>query len=214
MDKGGIKMSNDEPVEVEVKFQVMDIGRLRRRVAGTGAICQGRVFETNLRFDSADGILSKDSALLRLRQDSRTTLTFKSKPPGSDAEFKIHNEYEVGVSDFGMMKRILSKMGFIPQQTYEKWRETFILEDTSLCIDSMPFGDFLEIEGTPTAIKSAASRLGLVWQQRILMNYLQMFDVIKEYFSLPFHDVTFNNFATVSFDFIPLIEKMQFKRSV
>jgi adenylate cyclase class 2 len=204
----------DEPVEVEVKFQVMDIGGLRRQIAASGAVCRGRVFETNLRLDNADGILSGGAALLRLRQDNRTTLTFKSKPPVADAEFKVHNEYEVEVNDFEMMKRILKKIGFTPQQTYEKWRETFILDGTCLCIDSMPFGDFLEIEGSPTGIKNVASRLGLVWQQRILMNYLQIFGIIKEHFNLPFRDVTFENFATVSLNFGPLIEKMRVKRPV
>ena len=146
--------------------------------------------------------------LLRLRQDNRATLTFKTKPLIEDNQFKIHNEYEVTVSDFEMMRRILEKLGFIRRQVYEKWRETFILNATHLCIDSMPFGEFLEIEGTKTAIIAVASRLGMVWQRRILLSYLEIFGIIKQHFDLPFDDVTFDNFAYITHDFGPLIEEM------
>ena len=152
--------------------------------------------------------------LLRLRQDNRATLTFKTKPLIEDNQFKIHNEYEVTVSDFEMMRRILEKLGFIRRQVYEKWRETFILNATHLCIDSMPYGDFLEIEGTKTAIIAVTSRLGLVWDHRILLNYLEMFSIIKKHFDLPFDDVTFDNFASLQHDFSPLFQKMRVRGSL
>jgi adenylate cyclase class 2 len=198
----------EEPVEVEVKFRLADVDGLRRRITGTGAISRGRVFETNFRFDDGNGSLAENATLLRLRQDDRATLTFKAKSPQTDNQFKIQNEYEVTVSDFGMMGRILEKLGFRRQQIYEKWRETFDLNATHLCLDAMPFGDFLEIEGTQTAIIAAASRLGLVWERRILLNYLEIFSIIKQHFGLPFNDVTFDNFASLRFDFSSITEQM------
>ncbi len=203
----------EESVEVEVKFRLADIDGLRRLINGTGAISRGRVFETNFRFDDANGSLAENATLLRLRQDDRATLTFKAKPPKTDNQFKIHNEYEVIVSDFSMMGQILEKLGFRRQQIYEKWRETFDLNATHLCLDAMPFGDFLEIEGTKTAIIAVASRLGLVWERRILLNYLEIFSIIKQHFGLPFEDVTFDNFSSLRLDFSSLIEKMCAHRS-
>ena len=203
----------EKPVEVEVKFLLPDVDNIRRRIASTRAIKRGRVFETNFRFDDANDNLAKNASLLRLRYDDRATLTVKTKPPKADTQFKIHNEYEVTVSDFDMMRHILEKLGFHRRQTYEKWRETFILNATHLCIDSMPFGDFLEIEGTKTAIIGVASRLGLVWDRRILLNYLEMFSIIKQHFRLSFDDVTFDNFASLQHDFRPLVEKMCVKQT-
>ena len=202
----------DNPIEVEVKFPLPDVEEMRRRIADTSAVKRGRVFETNIRFDDVDDNLTSNSSLLRLRQDDRASLTFKTKPPKEDLQFKIHNEYEVIVSDFDMMESILEKLGFIRRQIYEKWRETFILNATHLCIDSMPFGDFIEIEGTKTAIIAASSRLGLVWDHRILLNYLEIFSIIKKHFNLTFDDVTFDNFASVSHDFRPLIQKMRVRQ--
>ncbi len=202
-----------EPLEIEVKFFLTDVENLRQRISGTGAIDRGRVFETNFRFDDSNGSLTGNSSLLRLRKADRTTLTFKARPPETDNQFKIRTEYEVTVSDFGVMRRILEKLGFRRRQVYEKWRETFVLNATHLCLDAMPFGDFLEIEGTKTAITAVASRLGLVWERRILLNYLEIFSIIKQHFDLPFDDVTFDNFASLQLDFRELIEKMCAQKS-
>ena len=202
-----------EPLEIEVKFLLPDVENLRQRIASTGAIEQGRVFETNFRFDDANGSLAGNLSLLRLRKADGTTLTFKSKPPETDNQFKIHTEYEVTVSDFDMMRRILERLGVRRRQVYEKWRETFILNATHLCVDAMPFGDFLEIEGTKTAIIAVASRLGLVWERRILLNYLEIFSIVKQHFGLPFDDVTFDNFASLQLDFRELIGKMSAQQS-
>jgi adenylate cyclase class 2 len=57
------------------------------------------------------------------------------------------NDWEVEVNDFGTMGLIRESLGFHKEQIYEKWRETFALNDTLLCLDTQPFGDFLKIEG-------------------------------------------------------------------
>ena len=107
------------------------------------------------------------------------------------------------------MKHILESLGFREEQVYEKWRETFRLNSTNLCLDTMPYGDFLEIEGQKEDIKELAYRIGLKWQKRILFNYLAIFDVIKQKLNLPFYDVTFSNFINIRFDlaeYLDLIE--------
>lgn len=106
------------------------------------------------------------------------------------------NEIEVSVSDFNAMDQILRTIGFHPAQTYEKWRETFLLDGAELCLDTMPFGDFLEIEGTPDQVKSISAALALSWEKRILANYLSIFAMIKEKEPLTFNDITFDNFKS------------------
>jgi adenylate cyclase class 2 len=189
-----------ENFETEVKFYLPEVNPIRRRIVALGADFKGRVFETNLRFEDADTRLFQKKSLLRLRKDIKTTLTFKSESPFKDDEFKTLQELEVEVSDFAVMKHILESLGFHEEQVYEKWRETFILGDTHLCLDTMPFGDFLEIEGPKKSIKELASRIGLKWHQRILLNYLAIFDIIGKELNLGFSDITFENFKNIRFN--------------
>ena len=105
------------------------------------------------------------------------------------------------------MHDILQAIGFHGEQVYEKWRETFSWGDTLLCMDTMPYGVFLEIEGAKVKIRELARRIGLHWKNRILMNYLEMFQIIRAKAGLTFHDVTFSNFEELrveTTDFIPL----------
>ncbi|MFZ1199063.1 MAG: class IV adenylate cyclase [Desulfobacterales bacterium] len=196
------------PLEIEVKFYVQDAEVLKRQIVAAGAVGRGRVFETNHCFDDDNARLTKSAALLRLRQDDRARLTLKTPPQCSDPRFKTYREDEVVVSDFDTMTRILEGLGFRRRQVYEKWRETFAMEDALLCIDTLPFGNFIEIEGAGEAIIRLAARLGFDWEQRILTNYLAIFDRIKRRFNLPFDDVTFRNFESVSIDIEPLLRQM------
>ncbi len=200
-----------ENFETEVKFYLPEVNPVRRRIMALGADFKGRVFETNLRFEDADNRLIQKKSLLRLRKDIKTTLTFKSEPPFKDDQFKTLRELEVEVSDFDGMKQILESLGFHEEQVYEKWRETFVLSYTHFCLDTMPYGDFLEIEGPKKDIKELASRIGLKWHQRILLNYLAIFDVIRKQLNLGFSDVTFENFKNIRFDLAEhpgLLDKM------
>jgi hypothetical protein len=60
----------------------------------------------------------------------------------------------------------------------------------------MPFGVFLEIEGEKARIREVADRLGMAWKERILFNYLEIFEIICQKEGLSFKDVTFENFKT------------------
>jgi len=190
-----------EHIETEVKFFLTDPVRLREKIFSLGALSGGNIFETNIIFEDKDKNLIKNKSLLRLRNDSKTTLTFKSPPPDKDSRFKMLRELEVEVSDFSTAVRILESLGFIKEQIYEKWRETLVLGNTHFCMDKMPYGDFLEIEGNKEKIIEYASLLGLDWKERILLNYLELFDILKKSLDLSFSDMTFENFRKVGTDF-------------
>ena len=207
-----IERSLMEHLEIEVKFYLSDMDAIRDRILEFGAAPGGRVFETNIRFDDADNHLLQKKSLLRLRRDTKTILTFKSEPLFKDSEFKILRELEVEVSDFATMKQILESLGFREEQVYEKWRETFIFNRTHLCLDTMPYGNFLEIEGQKEDIKKLASQIGLNWKKRILLNYLAIFDVIRQKSNLPFYDVTFSNFINIRFDLANYLDLIEVNR--
>jgi adenylate cyclase class 2 len=95
----------------------------------------------------------------------------------------------------------LNALGYIRCQVYEKWRETWQLSDATICLDTMPFGRFLEIEGSPGTIMRIVHDVELRWEHRILSSYLGIFETLREKERLPFSDVTFDNFKTISIPF-------------
>ena len=187
-------------LETEIKFYLIDLPPLRQRIINLGAQSRGRFFESNVRFEDSARTLRKKKSLLRLRRDRKVRLTYKSTPPEASSQFKIMTELEVAVSDFDTMHLILEALGFHREQIYEKWRETLVLDHTQFCLDSMPYGDFLEIEGQKQDILYFAAQLGLHWDQRILLNYLHIFEILRNNLNLNFSDVTFDNFKNIEVD--------------
>jgi len=182
---------------------------LRRYAPGSkkSAPVQGSGFlSTTSALKHQTTIFYSSGSLLRLRKDNKNTLTFKTRPVIDDPEFKILKEFEVDVSNFETMQTILGALGFRPSFVYEKYRKTFSLGPAAICVDRMPFGDFLEIEGNRDDIRTIAHRLDLDWPERIVLNYRTMFDIIKKELNLTFSDITFENFKGVKMDirrFIP-----------
>lgn len=190
-------MTSEQNLEIEVKFLVADEGALRQRLDAAGAQqVRGSVHEHNVRFDDESGTLLKEGKLLRLRQDDAARLTFKGVAQSDRlSEAKIRVELETTVGDFDLAMAILERLGFKPQQVYEKYRETFRLGDVEVVLDELPFGRFVELEGSEAGIRDAARRLDLPWEERILDNYLLLMARAKAHFGLPFDDLTFENFA-------------------
>jgi adenylate cyclase class 2 len=200
---------NPDHLEVEVKFHLNHPEETLQQLVDLGAVAHSRVFETNVRFEDAEHNLKANHQLLRLRQDDKCRLTYKCRPRRTQSQCKVFREVEVEVGDFMAMRDILVEIGYHPVQTYEKWRQTFHWNEVELCLDTMPYGDFLEIEGPEKNIKKAARRLGLPWEKRILSNYLAMFEAMRAHYKLPFHDVTFANFELHPVDIVPLLENFE-----
>jgi adenylate cyclase class 2 len=205
-------MPSKNNLEVEVKFLVEDLGTLREQLLEAGAaLVRPRIYERNVRFDTAHNALLKEEKLLRLRQDTAVILTFKAPSEFDEgSEAKVREEIEVQVDDFDRMATILGRLGYEPKQVYEKYREAYHLNDLEIVLDEMPYGLFVELEGDEQAIKETAERLGLDWGERILSNYLAMMGLLVDQYNLPFQDITFENFrdSEVSFkDIHPLAAK-------
>jgi len=203
-----MKSSAGDNQEVEVKFLVADLDAVRRRLVAAGATAGApRVYERNVRFDTANGALLARQSLLRLRQDTRVRLTYKGLAAQDIAsEAKVREEIELTVEEFDRMALILARLGFGPAQTYEKYRATFHWRDVEVVLDEMPFGNFVELEGATDAdLKAAAAALGLDWSRRVLTNYLALMEQARRTFDLPFNDLTFANFESRPVDMSALL---------
>ena len=199
---------NSSDLEIEVKFLVADLEGQRQRLEEIGGEQkQPRTFEYNIRFDTQWQSLMLQGKLLRLRQDTAAWITYKGVPEESrPSEARIREELEMEVQSFTTAKAILEKVGFEPQQVYEKYRHTYLLGDVEVVLDELPYGDFVEIEGEDGAIRKAAEQLKLNWADRILKNYLALMQELKEYHQLAFDDLTFENFSDQQAQIADLID--------
>jgi adenylate cyclase class 2 len=189
-----MKRNDNSHLEIEVKFHIKDVDCSKALLAAAGAISGGEIHERNIRYDDRNLNLLKSGCLLRLRKTDRTVLTFKKPPEVKNTDFKIHIETEVEVSDFDNMEAIIEELGYFRVQSYEKYRETFTFNDTQILVDRMPYGNFIEIEGSMESIKKCADILKLDWSKRITLNYLEIFERISKRMNLDFRDITFENF--------------------
>jgi adenylate cyclase class 2 len=159
--------------EIEIKFVVDNEDRLVSRLLAIGAQKVSDGLEHNIVFD--DGEIRKKGILLRLRRtgSGRNVLTLKTTI--HKKEFKEANEIEIEISDFSKAKEILEALGYEIWWIYEKEKTKYALGETVIAIDRLPFGKFMEIEGSETGIRSAITRLGLDPKKGIKETYLELY---------------------------------------
>jgi adenylate cyclase class 2 len=182
--------------EIEAKFFLPELLSIRDVLISSGArISSERGLERNWRFDSPDRRLAKTGEVLRVRMDSSGYLTYKR--PTETPEDRIEIDLEISNGEGAIA--LLQALGYEAVTIYEKYREIFLFEGSFVFLDELPFGSFVEVEGESIdTIKHTSEILGLNWEKRIPMNYLEIFLVLVERLSLPFSDATFDNFSGIS----------------
>ncbi len=180
--------------ETEVKFLVAGLAECERRLQALNARqVQPRTHELNLRFDNADGAFRKSGRVLRLRRDTTVRLTYKD-PGRQEAGAISRREIEITVSDSDAAQRLLEALGYGISFVYEKYRTTYVLGTVEVMLDELPFGNFVEIEGSRAGLRPTAEHLGLDWAAAIPRSYHDIFDNLQSIWHLPFRDLTFANF--------------------
>ena len=114
---------------------------------------EGEDTEENLIFSSES--LMAESAVVRIRRTGkRTVLTYKKWMPDENG-MKHHIEHETEVSDPDELRAIIEGLGVELSLVYEKIRKTWRVREAEVVLDELPFGLFMEIEGSPEAIREA-----------------------------------------------------------
>lgn len=114
---------------------------------------KGEDFEENTIYGGS--ILDEKFAVLRVRKtQNKTILTFK-KSVQNDFPVKQRIEHETEVADAKELEKIIENLGFAPRLIYEKRRKTWRFRSVEIVLDELPFGEFMEIEGSITAIAEA-----------------------------------------------------------
>jgi adenylate cyclase class 2 len=147
-------------LEIEKKYRLTKPLReaVLRRLKKMGAVPHGEQFEENTLYSGAH--LSLGRTVLRLRRvGKRAILTYKERYPRSSA-IKYQREEETPVADPAAMNSILEALGFKPALVYEKRRQTWRFGKAEIVLDELPFGLFMEIEGSEDDIKTIEKKIG------------------------------------------------------
>jgi adenylate cyclase class 2 len=148
-------------IETEKKYRLSTkrLEEIVTKLNELGAKFEKEVFEVN--YQHRGGEMDARGATLRLRKvGDFTVLTYKEKIK-NDTGVKQKIEYETAVSDVESTERIIELLGYKLTAVYEKRRKYWQLDDVEVVLDELPFGLFMEIEGTVATIEAAQKKLGL-----------------------------------------------------
>lgn len=168
--------------EIEIKLPVLDCAQILRRLEGLGWVDRGgRELERNYIFDTRDGALRGAGCLLRVRDWAGVCLLTLKQPSEASGLHKVKEEFEVEVSDFAVVGKILEGLGFVVAWRYEKYRTHFELAGAAgvIVLDETPIGNFLELEGEPDWIDRTAIELGFSASDYITDTYGALFEAYQ-----------------------------------
>jgi len=147
-------------IEIEKKYRIDKklLVEMTARLGELGAVFAYEDFEEN--YLHRGGLLDGRNAVLRLRKTQKgTTLTYKEKMV-VDGDFKQQIEFETRVSDVDATEGIIEKLGYKLSVVYEKHRKSWHFRNVEVVLDELPFGYFMEIEGSMKDIIIVEKQLG------------------------------------------------------
>lgn len=148
-------------LEIEKKYRLSEERREKvlEELRELDAKFKGEDFEENIIYSG--GVLEEKFAVLRVRKiQGKTIFTYKESVP-SPAGIKQRIEYETEVEDPEALEKIIESLGFRKSLVYEKRRKIWHFREVEIVLDELPFGLFMEIEGSITAIKEAEMLLDI-----------------------------------------------------
>jgi len=146
-------------IEIEKKYRIdkKRLIELASKLIELGATFSYETFEEN--YLHRGGELETHTAFLRLRKTEKVnTLTYKEKVVTNDG-FKRQIEFETDVSDVDATEHIIEKLGYRLSVVYEKHRKAWHLGNVEVVLDELPFGYFMEIEGSMKDIQKTEKLL-------------------------------------------------------
>lgn len=147
-------------IEIEKKYRLNETqyARVSFDLEELKAIFIGEDFEENTIYGG--GSLDEQSAALRVRKiENKTILTYKRRIQ-NDSAVKNQIEHETVVDDANEIENIIECLGFEKALIYEKRRKSWKFRNVEIVLDELPFGLFMEIEGSEMDIAEAEMFLG------------------------------------------------------
>ena len=159
-------------LEMELKFRVDDFQRVERLLADLGIEPGKSAKESNLVLDLMGGPLRKTDTLFRLRNSGTGTLMTVKKPlPATSLKVRYEEEAVLDCSQEKAL-RLFELLGYGVVYRYEKTRRECRIDEATVCLDELWFGNFVEIEAeSEEAVLHAAGLLGFDADSGIRFSY-------------------------------------------
>lgn len=148
-------------VEIEKKIRLTgeQYDELPSKLEKIGAKARGSRFERNVLYSNEETEIN--GGIIRLRDNGDSAqLTFKRSLP-SENGLKTQLEFETDVGSHTETEKIIEHIGLKKRLIYEKRRAIWEFINAEVVLDELPFGFFVEIEGTVEQISFIERALGL-----------------------------------------------------
>lgn len=160
-------------IEKEIKLRIDNpfdlIDLLRRK----GAIYTGGVIERTVRLDTEDLAFENEGKFIRVRSGFSNILTLKEKLE-EDTNIRSRKETEFEIEDIEKAIYVLNKLGLTFTRKMEKYRQSWKYKQVKIELDELPFGIFIELEGSEEEIKDVCSELNLNTNKKLLETYWEL----------------------------------------
>jgi adenylate cyclase class 2 len=148
-------------IEIERKYRMSPkrVDEITQKLDELGAVFEQEVFEVN--YQHRGGDMDERGATLRVRKiGDFSVLTYKERIKNATG-VKERIEFETSVSDVDATEKIIERLGYKLTAVYEKRRKYWRMGSVEVVLDELPFGLYMEIEGTVEDIEKAEQDLGL-----------------------------------------------------
>jgi len=172
--------------EVEIKIRLEKKEEIQKKLLSLGWEVEKVNFQREHRITDTNNTLGERGIFPRVRKDGdKTIFTVKVNPEGkvdeNDKNRKYFSrlEYDVEVEDADKMVDILAILGLTEQRILEKYRQAWMdssgKNSLSIVIDSLNFGDYMELEGKEDDIEDMINSLRLEKEERITLAYWRVY---------------------------------------
>lgn len=171
-------MKKKKEIEIKIELKKNELSVVKKSLKELGAIRSSVKKETTYGFFSPNSIqVGIFPRIKKYKGESGGLLTVKVKKILSSKYFQ-REELTMTVSDVKAARDILKILGYTKERIFDKIRENWTIpgKKIEIAIDELPFGFFLEIEGSPQGIERMIELLGLSGKERIVKAYLRVYD--------------------------------------
>ena len=168
-----------------MKFQVRDLKVMHTLLKEKAKMLEEPFFEENTLYDTIEKDLLRQRKIIRLRKyNNKRILTLKGTPLILN-NIKICEENEVELMFGSDYVKILEKLGYFKLSSYEKVRWLWKKDDVLICFDFLPFGCFIEFEGSIEGILSVIKDYNFLAENALSENYHSLNANFREKNNLP-----------------------------
>ena len=194
-------------IEFEAKFYPVDKDQLRIKLKEIGAtlVSPEHLMRRVIYDHKSHPEFTCDFVRVR---DEGTKITMTAKTHSQTGKMEDEKEVEIIVDNYDNTTKIFTAMGFSPDRYQETLRESWILEDVHIDIDTWPgLETYCEIESSSEdKIKIVSEKLGFDWSEHFVSNSMDMYadiykldvqEVLKKAESLTFENNPFSDLPKV-----------------